>query len=51
MSIEAMKVFEKNNPENKELYSDKAYKIITTDKAFDLGLYEKRFRKADARVR
>ena len=29
ISIEAMKAFNKNDPGNKELYSDKAYKIIT----------------------
>lgn len=45
ISIEAMKAFDKNDPENKELYSDKAYKIITADKAFDLGFYEEKILK------
>lgn len=45
ISIEAMKTFDKNDPKNKELYSDKAYKIITTDKAFDLGFYEEKILK------
>ena len=37
-----MKAFDKNDPSNKELYSDKAYKIITADKALDLGFYEEK---------
>ena len=45
VSIEALKAFDKNDPENKELYSDKAYKIITADKAFDLGFYEEKIMK------
>ena len=45
ISIEAMKTFDKNDPSNKELYSDKAYKIITADKAFDLGFYGEKILK------
>ena len=45
ISVETLKTFDKNDPENKELYSDKAYKIITADKAFDLGFYEEKILK------
>lgn len=40
-----MKSFDKLDPENKDLYNDKAYKIIAADKAFDLGLYEEKHLK------
>lgn len=39
ISIKKIKEFDKNDPENKGLYTDKAYKIIPADKAFDLGFY------------
>lgn len=42
ISIKDMKEFDKNNPDNKKLYTDKAYKIISVDKAFDLGFYEEK---------
>lgn len=42
VSISALKSFEKNDPDNKDLYKDKAYKIIVADKAMDLGFYEEK---------
>lgn len=42
ISVEEMKVFDKDDPSNKELYTDKAYKIIEAGKAFDLGFYEEK---------
>jgi len=40
VTIRDMKDFDKMGKQNKSLYNDKAYKAITADKAFDLGLYE-----------
>jgi len=45
VTIEDLKSFDKLDPENKDLYNDKAYKIIAADKAFDLGLYEEKHLK------
>ena len=45
ITIADMKAFDKNNPENKNLYNDKAYKIIIADKAMDLGFYEENILK------
>lgn len=42
VTIAAMKAFDKMDAENKELYNDRAYKIIEANKAFDLGLYEEK---------
>jgi len=42
VTIADMKAFDKLDKNNKELYNDKAYKIIEADKAFDLGLYEEK---------
>lgn len=42
VTLAEMKAFDKMNEDNKELYNDKAYKIIEADKAFDLGLYEEK---------
>lgn len=42
ISIEDLKEFDKNDPSHKDLYTDKAYKILTADKAFDLGFYEEK---------
>lgn len=42
VTIADMKAFDKTHADNKELYNDKAYKIIEADKAFDLGLYEEK---------
>ena len=41
-TLQEMKSFDKSDPENKELYNDRVYKIIPADKAFDLGLYEEK---------
>lgn len=40
VSVEALKSFDKSNPDNKALYLDRAYKIIDADKACDMGFYE-----------
>jgi len=45
ITIEEMKTFDKQDKQNRDLYNDKAYKIITADKAFDLGLYEEKIQK------
>ena len=44
-TIQEMKAFEKNAPQNRDLYNDRIYKIIPADKAFDLGLYEEKLCK------
>lgn len=45
ISVEALKTFDKTDPENKDLYVDKAYKIIPANKAFELGFYEEKILK------
>ncbi|MDO4556329.1 MAG: IS1634 family transposase [Lachnospiraceae bacterium] len=40
--IADLKAFDKNTPENKSLYEDKAYKIVIADKAMDMGFYEEK---------
>jgi len=42
VSVADMKSFDKNDPKNINLYNDKIYKILTADKAIDLGLYEEK---------
>ena len=42
VSVADMKSFDKNDPKNINLYNDKIYKILTADKAMDLGLYEEK---------
>lgn len=42
ITIADMKAFDKLDKKNKELYNDKAYKVIEANKAFDLGLYEEK---------
>ena len=39
-SVEALKSFDKEKEENRNLYNDCAYKVIEANHAFDLGLYE-----------
>lgn len=39
-AVSDMKSFDRHDPDNLALYNDSAYKIITADKALDLGLYE-----------
>ncbi|GAU79259.1 mobile element protein [Fusibacter sp. 3D3] len=46
VSVAAMKRFDKNDPANRNLYDDKLYKIVTADKAIDLGLYEEKTLKS-----
>ena len=41
-TIGEMQTFDKSDPLNKDLYTDRIYKIIPADKAFDLGLYEEK---------
>lgn len=45
ITIRDMKAFDKNNPNNKALYLDKAYKIIPANKAIDVGLQEEKVLK------
>jgi len=45
ITIEEMKTFDKYDKKNRDLYQDKAYKTLTADKAFDLGLYEEKTQK------
>ena len=45
VSIEAMKTFDKLDENNRNLYNDFAYKVITADNAVDLGLYEEKVLK------
>lgn len=42
VSVEALKSFDRKAPSNRELYLDKAYKIIEADKVCDLGFYEEK---------
>jgi len=40
ITIEEMKTFDRHLDKNLHLYNDYAYKVVTADKAIDLGLYE-----------
>ena len=40
VTMESMKNFDRHDPDNLALYNDSAYKVITADRALDLGLYE-----------
>lgn len=42
VTIAHMKEFDKLDKDNRDLYNDKAYKIMEANKAFDLGLYEEK---------
>lgn len=42
VTISEMKGFDRMDPDNRDLYNDRAYKIINADNAFDLGLYEEK---------
>lgn len=46
ISIREMKEFDRFDEKNLKLYEDFAYKVITADKAVDLGLYEERILKS-----
>ena len=50
VTIQDMKAFDRFDKRNKELYNDRAYKILPADKAFDLGIYEEKILK-NGRVR
>lgn len=41
-TIQAMKEFDRFHKDNRSLYSDLVYKILTADKATDTGLYEEK---------
>jgi len=45
VTIEDMKIFDKNDKKNLELYNDSAYKIVEADKDIELGLFEKKVLK------
>lgn len=45
VKIKDMKEFDRHRKENLGLYNDFAYKVITADKAVDLGLYEEKILK------
>lgn len=45
VSINVLKTFDRNDPKNKDLYLDKAYKIIHADKLCDIGFYEEKITK------
>ena len=45
VSVEALKTMDKKKEENLPLYNDFAYKVVTADKALDLGLYEEKVLK------
>ncbi len=45
VTLKDMKEFDRYDPQNKDLYHDRIYKIIPADKAFDLGLYEEKIGK------
>ena len=45
VTIDGMKRFDRHLEDNLALYNDHAYKVITADKAVDLGLYEEKILK------
>ena len=45
VSVNDMKSFDKKELKNINLYNDKLYKVLTADKAIDLGLYEEKILK------
>lgn len=51
ITIEQMKGFDRFDEKNNGLYNDLAYKVITADKAMDLGLYEEKTLKNGKRVK
>ena len=40
VSVEMLKAFDKDDPDNLSYYNDNAYKIILADRAIDVGLYD-----------
>jgi len=45
VTIEDIKIFDKNDKKNLGLYNDSAYKIVVADKAVDLDLYDEKVLK------
>lgn len=45
VTLKDMKEFDRFDKNNRELYNDRAYKILNADKAFDVGLYEEKICK------
>jgi len=45
VTISSMKEFDRFAPENLPLYNDTVYKVLTDDKAVDVGLYEEKIYK------
>lgn len=45
VTLKQMREFDRFEKENAGLYNDRAYKILTADKAFDVGLYEEKICK------
>ena len=45
IKISDMKTFDRHDEKNLNLYNDFAYKVVTADKAVDLGLYEEKILK------
>lgn len=45
VTIADMKIFNKKDKRNLELYNDSAYKIVEADKAIDVGLYDEKVLK------
>jgi len=45
VTISSMKEFDRFAPENLPLYNDTVYKVLTADKAVDVGLYEEKIYK------
>ena len=45
VKIRDLKEFDRHAEENLKLYNDSAYKVVTADKAVDLGLYEEKVLK------
>ncbi len=51
VTIDDMKSFNKHNPDNLDLYNDKAYKVIDVTRAVDLGIKElKVFKNGNTRM-
>ncbi|MEE1041720.1 MAG: IS1634 family transposase [Lachnospiraceae bacterium] len=45
VTVSEMKGFDRFDEKNLDLYNDSVYKVITADKAIDLGLYEEKLQK------
>ena len=45
ITINAMKIFDRSEPSNLDLYNDQAYKVLETETAVDLGLSEEKHYK------